>query len=438
MTPETITLAAPQVSQENSSNREFSRKRLLLKAGLVAGYLALALPGAQQALAKEQKIAKPNGTLPVPAMRYVGVVDPELKSRFFDVSLELENWVDEAGFDSDKVSEELTDGQFNEKDVTELCNAAGATQAFGHNFAISFLLRASDGNLGYLPSTPREASTLADTAVKYVDLLAGPTTSEKPQGISRCSTLTHPIGHVTFIMGNELNLSTFVKDQDNAPTNAVTTLSITYPDIKKEAEKLGVDVEVDESITTGHHPIEFLRDESKDMKARGIKANMLFDTLSYNPFMPLSNISPDTKNFGGNYVGVPDYQILRNAVDTYFGSNVRVVYGEFGVQTKIPDKKKDLYQGDLDDPGAVDGMTQARYLRLAYAITNCLPKNQGMYWFHFQDEQLAKSSWGRSGVMLANGEEKDGFKTIVQPTLRAARTGTLVTAATCNTLLNSK
>jgi hypothetical protein len=438
MTPEISIPAATKASQEKSRKREFSRKRLLLKASLVAGYLALALPGGQRALAQEQKPAKDARTLPVPIMRYVGVVDPELKSRFFDVSLDLENQVDQAGFNSDKVAEELTEGEFNDKDVTELCNAAGATQAYKHNFAISFLLRNPDHSLGYLPSNAEQANTLADTLVKYVDLLAGPAATEKPQGISRCSTLTQPMGHVTFIPGNELNLSTFVKDQDNAPANFVTTYSAVYPAIKNEAEKLGVDVEVDSlPLTTGHHPLEFYKKVGQVMKMRSIKFTQLGDAVAYNPFAPASDISPAKKNRGGNYVGVADYPLLRNAVDTYLGFKGPIVYQEFGVQTIIPDQKRELYQGELNDPRAVSETTQGEYLNLAYSITNCLPRNQGMYWFHFYDEQVASSTWGRSGIKYSNGEAKTNFDT-VQYALHAARAGTLVTAATCKNLLSDK
>jgi hypothetical protein len=70
------------------------------------------------------------------------------------------------------------------------------------------------------------------------------------------------------------------------------------------------------------------------------------------------------------------------------GSDLPILYTEFGVQTTIPPSKLDQYTNKTS-PAAKDAVseeTQAEYYRQAFELACDQPTVEGMYVFHVWDE----------------------------------------------------
>ena len=107
------------------------------------------------------------------------------------------------------------------------------------------------------------------------------------------------------------------------------------------------------------------------------------------------------------------------------GSNLPIVYGEFGVETVIPSTKAGAYTGaEPPSSGAVDEATQARYYEEAFKLALCQPNVIGILVFHVVDES-ALPAW-QSGPFYADGTPKSSLDAI-RNAANAARSGTLAT-----------
>lgn len=410
---------------------ERSNSRRIFKAAAL-GSMALALFAGQPVLAQEQKPAKPSTTLPIPTMKYVGVVAPELMTSNFSDAKDYANQIKEAGFNSVKIAVRNIEGDFNRQTQTEFCNAAGAAQQANLNFVVTYYGWDKDSGVGWVPSTVDEAKRWGNTLVEYIDLLGGSVAGEKPGGTVRCSTLSEPMAHFAMEIGNEWNLALFAPNQENAPADFVATYFTIKPFLNQEEQKLGVNIDVwAAGLTPGHQPIEFIKKVGAVMTMRNIKVNMLFDVFDYHPFMPASDISPDRHNPDGNFIGLQEVSEIRDAGKKYLNFTGQVVSGEFGVQSKIPKEKLSLYEGPGPAASAVDQVTQGEFYRLAYIITNCQANNQGLFMFHFRDDAGATSTWRQSGIEYPNGDKKDSYGRVSE-TAKLAQEGRLVTRYECS------
>ena len=87
------------------------------------------------------------------------------------------------------------------------------------------------------------------------------------------------------------------------------------------------------------------------------------------------------------------------------GSELPILYGEFGVESQIPAAKAALYTGA--EPAAtrpVSESTQAAYYEQALALAFCQPTVEGMLLFLSRDER-ARAAW-QSGVHYVDGTPK--------------------------------
>jgi hypothetical protein len=83
-------------------------------------------------------------------------------------------------------------------------------------------------------------------------------------------------------------------------------------------------------------------------------------------------------------------ELLGAAVDgtAQVGSDLPILYTEFGVQTIIPPDKRSAYT-NLGSPAAADAVpesTQVEYYRRAYELACDQPTVEGLYIFHVWDE----------------------------------------------------
>ncbi len=93
------------------------------------------------------------------------------------------------------------------------------------------------------------------------------------------------------------------------------------------------------------------------------------------------------------------------------GSELPIVYGEYGVETSVPADKASLYQGREVVP-AVDPATQAAFYRQAIELARRQPTVRMLCFFHVDDESRLVGL--QSGVRYVDGTPK--------PSLDAVRT----------------
>jgi hypothetical protein len=110
------------------------------------------------------------------------------------------------------------------------------------------------------------------------------------------------------------------------------------------------------------------------------------------------------------------------------GSQLPIVYDEYGVEALIPAAKLGVYKGrEPKTTKPVDEATQARYYRDALLMAACQPTVEGMLLFHVSDESDL-DRW-QSGIFYADDTPKASF-TAVRDALRTLRSQTAAAALT--------
>jgi hypothetical protein len=107
------------------------------------------------------------------------------------------------------------------------------------------------------------------------------------------------------------------------------------------------------------------------------------------------------------------------------GSKLPIIYDEFGVQTRAPDDKRQLY-ANTTVPSAADTVgeaVQGRYYAQALSLAACQKNVVGLLFFHVSDE--ADLDRWQSGVYYADDTPKTDLP-VVKTAALAARAGTLV------------
>jgi hypothetical protein len=120
----------------------------------------------------------------------------------------------------------------------------------------------------------------------------------------------------------------------------------------------------------------------------------VMDAFAHHPYLESSKTPPDFAHPRSTTISLADYPKLVTLLGEAFdgtaqrGSDVPILYTEFGVQTTIPPEKRSAYT-NLSSPVAADAVseaTQARYYREAFALLCDQPTVEGLYIFHVWDE----------------------------------------------------
>jgi hypothetical protein len=281
------------------------------------------------------------------------------------------------------------------------------------------------------------------------------------------------------IVGNEPNLNRFWLPQfasdgsSAAPAAYLTLLAETYDALKAVSPALqvhGVAVsprgtDRPAGIRPTHSPTSFIRALGAAYRTSG-RTRPIMDTFVIHPYMENSSLPPTTPHSHpeNTTITIADYDKLVALLGEAFdgtaqpGSRLPILYGEFGVETQIPESKRALYTGrepDTTRPVAED--TQAAYYGQAFGLAFCQPNVIGMLLLHSQDERDL-DRW-QSGVRYADGSPKSsltgvartldrttggsiarcpGLQLVVRPTLlrfgtrSAAKRGAFRTRLRCN------
>jgi hypothetical protein len=210
-----------------------------------------------------------------------------------------------------------------------------------------------------------------------------------------------------FIIGNEPNLNRFWlpqfgPDGENvAARDYLALLAETYDALKAVSEDIRViggalaprgGDDPDGSRQT-HSPTTFIRDMGRFYRRSG-RDRPVMDAFAHHPYLEKSETAPDFAHPRTTTISLADYPKLVSLLGEAFdgtaqaGSDIPILYTEFGVQTVLPPGKRDAYTNH-DSPVASDAVseeTQARYYRQAFEIACGQSTVEGLYIFHIWDE----------------------------------------------------
>ena len=241
------------------------------------------------------------------------------------------------------------------------------------------------------------------------------------------------------IVGNEPNLNRFwlpqfAEDGSNAAAPAyLELLAETYDAVKKVSPAVRVvggslaprGVDRPGSGRDTHSPTKFIRDLGAAYRASG-RLLPVMDAFAIHPYGDTSRQPPTVRHPTSTTIGVADYGKLVRLLGEAFdgtgqpGSELPIVYDEYGVETSVPFEKATLYSGS--EPATirpVDEATQAAYYRQAIALTFCQPTVDTLLLFHVVDEPALAA--GQSGLHYADGSPKASLRPVAAATAESRR-----------------
>jgi hypothetical protein len=245
-----------------------------------------------------------------------------------------------------------------------------------------------------------------------------------------------------FVIGNEPNLNRFWLPQfgpngeDVAAQSFELLLAQTYDALKAVSPDVTVwggaisprGEDKPNSSRPTHSPTQFILDLGIAYRGSG-RSTPIMDGIALHPYEDYSSLPPSFQHPKTTTIALADYAkligVLGQAFDgtAQLGTQLPVLYDEFGVESQIPADKASLYTGtEPVSTHAVDEATQAKYYYDALSIAFCQPNVRGFFFFHTADEQ-ALDRW-QSGIYYVDGSKKSGFDT-VRTAVRASRGGTL-------------
>jgi hypothetical protein len=273
------------------------------------------------------------------------------------------------------------------------------------------------------------------------------TTARREQFAAYTANLARSVPGVTdVIVGNEPNLNRFWMPQfDRRGRNAaapgyVRLLARTYDAVKEAAPEVVV---VGGAVSPRgsdnhrlkrhtHSPTRFILDMGRAYRASR-RDRPIMDAFSMHPY-PTPGHSPLRRHPRSTTIGIADYGKLVRLLGRAFngtaqpGSELPIVYAEFGIQSKIPKKKRRLYT-HLKSPAArqaVSERVQGNHYGAALALAQCQPTVVGLLIFHVSDERDARG-W-QSGLFYADDTPKSNLAR-VRAAVHLAREGTLARCA---------
>ena len=229
------------------------------------------------------------------------------------------------------------------------------------------------------------------------------------------------------IVGNEPNLNRFwlpqfAADGSNASAPAyLQLLAQTYDALKAVDPGLRVwggalaprGSDRPEGTRPTSSPTAFLQALGRAYRASG-RALPVMDGLAFHPYPDNSSQSPDFAHPRSTTIGLADYgklvALLAEAFDgtAQPGSSLPILYDEFGIESIVPDGKRQLYSGnEPTTTKPVDEYQQAAFYEVGLRLAFCQPTVAGVLLFHSHDEE-ALLSW-QSGVYYADGTPKASF-----------------------------
>jgi hypothetical protein len=223
------------------------------------------------------------------------------------------------------------------------------------------------------------------------------------------------------IVGNEPNLNLFWQPQfdssggDQAAHDYELLLAETFDALKAQDSKLNVIGGAlaphggdRPSSRPTHSPTQFIRDLGAAYRASG-RTTPIMDALDIHVYGESSRIPPTLQHPRTTTIGIADYDKLVKLLGESFdgtaqaGSKLPIVYGEYGVETTIPEAKASLYTGREVVP-TVDEQIQATYYVDAIHAAERQRNVRMLFLFHVVDESRLEGL--QSATRYADGSTK--------------------------------
>ena len=290
--------------------------------------------------------------------------------------------------------------------------AAGFDAAITNSFWEPGQREPSPGELAELRNAADAAEAADVTPLVIVQSAGSQTTQNTPERradfAAYAASLARQLpAYRDVIIGNEPNLNRFWLPQfgpngeNVAARDYLALLAESYDALKAVSEDIRViggalaprgGDDPDASRHT-HSPTAFIRDMGRLYRDSG-RQEPVMDAFAHHPYLDDSKTPPDATHPRSTTISLADYPKLVSLLDEAFdgtaqrGSDIPILYTEFGVQTTIPRAKRSAYT-NLDSPVAADAVaeeTQARYYRQAFELACGQPTVEGLYIFHIWDE----------------------------------------------------
>jgi hypothetical protein len=246
-----------------------------------------------------------------------------------------------------------------------------------------------------------------------------------------------------FVVGNEPNSNVFWMPQfgldgsDAAAPAYEALLAASYDAIRQARPDALVaggalaprGADNPDGVKRTHSPTTFIRDLCAAYRSTG-RAAPIMDVFDMHVYADNSSLPPSMEHLSSRTIALGDYgklvALLGEAFDgtAQAGSELPILYGEFGVESIIPAAKAGVYSGT--EPAAttkpVDEAMQASYYVEAFKVAACQANVVGILVFHVTDE----SDLGRwqSGPYYADDTAKSSLPAI-RDAANASRRGLL-------------
>jgi hypothetical protein len=242
-----------------------------------------------------------------------------------------------------------------------------------------------------------------------------------------------------FIIGNEPNLNRFWMPQfgpggeDLAAQDYMLLLAECYDALKAVSEDVNVlggalaprGSDRPELPRDTHSPTAFIRDLGIAYRESG-RDEPLMDMLAYHPYETNSSVPPGQPHPNSTTITLGDYDRLVTLLGEAFdgteqeGEDLPILYTEFGIESLIPEEKRDLYEGqEFATVKPVDEQTQADHYQQAIQLAYCQETVVGILLFHVFDE-IDLRGW-QSGVRYVDDTPKASYEPVKQAAEDALR-----------------
>ena len=270
-------------------------------------------------------------------------------------------------------------------------------------------------------------------AVYHAGSATTPRTDEaRGEFASYVASLARSLPTRDFIIGNEPNLNRFWMPQfgpggeDLAAQDYMLLLAECYDALKAVSEDVNViggaiaprGSDRPELPRDTHSPTAFIRDLGVAYRESG-RDEPLMDMLAYHPYETNSSVPPGKPHPNSTTITLGDYDRLVTLLGEAFdgteqeGEDLPILYTEFGVESLIPEEKRDLYEGqEFASVKPVDEQTQADHYRQAIQLAYCQDTVIGILLFHVFDE-IDLRGW-QSGIRYVDDTPKASYEPVKQ------------------------
>jgi len=241
------------------------------------------------------------------------------------------------------------------------------------------------------------------------------------------------------IIGNEPNLNRFWMPQfgpngeDLAAQDYMLLLARSYDALKEVSEDVNViggaiaprGSDRPELPRDTHSPTAFIRDLGAAYRQSG-RDKPLMDLLAYHPYETNSSVPPGNPHPNSTTMTLGDYDRLVTLLGEAFdgteqeGEDLPILYTEFGVESRVPPDKQDLYEGkEFASVKPVDEETQAAHYDKAIRLAYCQKTVIGILLFHVFDE-VDLRGW-QSGTRYVDDTPKASYEPVKRVAEEARR-----------------